>query len=1544
MLMGLLMILNSVIFSGSVYAADDTTNPTVSMSLSPNKAIYESGDSIKVTVRYSDNSGVSTIEFLHDGDVVKTEKISGTSGTKTYTVKAIEGGAELQAVVTDESGNEGTRKIKYNCIAAEEPEETEEDPEVTSISFSPNKSTYKVGESIKVTVKLKDDVKLSKYEIYHNGKVAKTESISGTSKTVTVSVNAIEGDIPIKVIVHDAAGNTATETKEYFAEKEEVEKDTEPPKITSISFNKTKYETGDDVKVTVKFSDNKDLAEYEIYNAGTLEKSGNISGKSDSITATFTAKTGNNAVKVVVWDEYGNSSYDSKSYTAAVVENEPPEASITLSPNRTTYEEGESIKITAKLSDDTKLAKYEIYHAGKLVKNGSSSSKSTSVTANVDALVGNNQIKVIVWDAAGLTSTETITYSCKEVVNEAPEASISLPSNKTTYETGETIKITVKLTDDIKLSKYEIYHAGELVKDGNTSGKSYTATVNVEALSGNTQIKAIVWDDSGLTSTDTINYTGTAVVNQSPTATITLSPNQTKFEEGETIKITAKLSDDKGLSKYEIYHNGTLEKDGKTSSKSTSQTVSVKAVSGNGQIKVVVWDSNNAQTTEIKTYTGTMKDDDPEAELSIVAKKSKYEEGENVQVKVDFTDDIGLSKYRIDHGNTIGNEMFLSGKTATYNFTYKAVPGNTKIKVTVWDTAGNSSSETVTYNCSAPDEPPVLDFSYSPIKYTYNEGETIKVVAEFEDDVKLSKYEVHNGGKIVKSGKLSGKSDKITVNVDAVAGNDVVLKVVVIDSNDSSYSKSITYDCIEVDNKPTISSTKLSPEKSIYRYGEKITVKATLKDDKGLSKYVIKHNGSYMYSEYISGKSYTISYNGIYAWDGYNDITIEAYDSNNQVSSIDLDYEGTDEYGDPPVAKISFSPYGPYTEGETVTVYVDFTDDYGLKEYEATRNNKRVSGGALSGKEDSVSFKIAAVEGDNEIEIEVIDKEGNSVSFSDSFRAEEDKTNAAPTVQVSGLSSKYIVGETIVMTLIMSDDKGLSEYVVENGYTTVSSGTLSGKSRTVTCKFIAKEGNNTIKITVTDEDDKDTVVTRSYTGENDNTAPKVSIMNMGASYNEGDRVTIKANFSDNAALSRYEFYHDGTLLNSGVFSENSINTSIDFSFTAMKNSHTIQIMVWDKNNNQSFAKKTYIGATKDQESPTVNVVGIEPRYEVDETVGFTMSFSDNEGLSKYEILVDNVIVKQNNLYGMTATEQYSFAAAEGRHQIVVRVYDHKNNKSDFTTEYLGETDNVKPVITISGYENYYKIGDTVRYTVYFSDNKMLGHYEVIYNESGETIASGELTGISDVIELSFTALEGQSIKYSIKVWDEKGNLGIRDDLWYTGSSGGSKPPRPKDDEEMPTIGNPINNSGGMQVSVYIPEFRIYINGDKTNQKTAQYPYIVYNGITYFPMTYHGARFLGLKTDWTFEHGLKVAMNSVASEGQNEKTQAAARNDAEYYTATTVSGYINVMGKYINNDQEVYPLIIFREVTYFPLTWRFCVDEFGWDYSYTNESGLKINSI
>ena len=143
------------------------------------------------------------------------------------------------------------------------------------------------------------------------------------------------------------------------------------------------------------------------------------------------------------------------------------------------------------------------------------------------------------------------------------------------------------------------------------------------------------------------------------------------------------------------------------------------------------------------------------------------------------------------------------------------------------------------------------------------------------------------------------------------------------------------------------------------------------------------------------------------------------------------------------------------------------------------------------------------------------------------------------------------------------------------------------------------------------------------------------------------------------------------------------------------------------------------------------------------------------------------------------------------------------------------------------------------------------------------------------------------------------------------------------------------------VQVTLPGFTVTLNGQSTGNDYSKYPLIVYKDITYFPMTYYDCRLLGLKTNWTADTGLVIDKNEdyfyeYLREVNNSK-------NAKKQTAKLTDGKITVNGKIIDNSKEEYPLLVFRDITYFPLTWRFAVNEFDWDYHFDQKDGLVIKN-
>jgi hypothetical protein len=146
---------------------------------------------------------------------------------------------------------------------------------------------------------------------------------------------------------------------------------------------------------------------------------------------------------------------------------------------------------------------------------------------------------------------------------------------------------------------------------------------------------------------------------------------------------------------------------------------------------------------------------------------------------------------------------------------------------------------------------------------------------------------------------------------------------------------------------------------------------------------------------------------------------------------------------------------------------------------------------------------------------------------------------------------------------------------------------------------------------------------------------------------------------------------------------------------------------------------------------------------------------------------------------------------------------------------------------------------------------------------------------------------------------------------------------------------------GSYVGVTLPSFPVTLNGITVNNTYSKYPIIVYKGITYFPMTYNNCRFLGLECFWKGNaEGLSVeTTGETAAYYPNKRSTKNSSSQRAVIPAFP----IKVNGKVVDNSKEMYPLLSFRDITYFPMTWRYGVDEFGWDYSYNSKDGLVIKS-
>jgi hypothetical protein len=159
------------------------------------------------------------------------------------------------------------------------------------------------------------------------------------------------------------------------------------------------------------------------------------------------------------------------------------------------------------------------------------------------------------------------------------------------------------------------------------------------------------------------------------------------------------------------------------------------------------------------------------------------------------------------------------------------------------------------------------------------------------------------------------------------------------------------------------------------------------------------------------------------------------------------------------------------------------------------------------------------------------------------------------------------------------------------------------------------------------------------------------------------------------------------------------------------------------------------------------------------------------------------------------------------------------------------------------------------------------------------------------------------------------------------------------------IGPPVCVFGASgRVAVAIPSFPVTLNNLKFEKDDyEQYPLLSYRDITYFPMTYYQSNLLNLDTSWTAEDGLVIIKGDVETPKEFAYETPVSKRNSRTQTATIIDSKVSVNGKVIANEHEPYPLLFFRDITYFPLTWRFAVEEFGWRYAFDNEAGLTVGA-
>ncbi|AFC33544.1 hypothetical protein PM3016_6953 [Paenibacillus mucilaginosus 3016] len=162
--------------------------------------------------------------------------------------------------------------------------------------------------------------------------------------------------------------------------------------------------------------------------------------------------------------------------------------------------------------------------------------------------------------------------------------------------------------------------------------------------------------------------------------------------------------------------------------------------------------------------------------------------------------------------------------------------------------------------------------------------------------------------------------------------------------------------------------------------------------------------------------------------------------------------------------------------------------------------------------------------------------------------------------------------------------------------------------------------------------------------------------------------------------------------------------------------------------------------------------------------------------------------------------------------------------------------------------------------------------------------------------------------------------------------------------QVPSALSPVPaEASAMQVDVRVPAWPVELDGITLDRSPSTYPPIVFHDITYIPMTWDVSRAAGLTLDWSAENGLTIRSGAEERVPLSPPAHGNAAADGKTLTAYVASFPITIDGRTVDLAKDPYPPLLFRNVTYFPLTWDYAVETFGWTASWDPRSGLSVRT-
>ena len=478
------------------YTPADTTLPTVTITTPTSAATHTaSATPLSLGGTASDNVAVTQVSWSNDRGGSGTA--TGTTSWSVSGIVLLSGQNVLTVTASDAAGNTSTDTLTVTYTPADTTLPT------VTITTPTSAATHTASATpLSLGGTASDNVAVTQVS-WSNDRGGSGTATGTTSWTVS-GIVLLSGQNVLTVTASDAAGNTSTDTLTVTY----TPADTTLPTVTITTPTSAATHTASATPLSLGGTASDNVAVTQVSWSNDRGGSGTATGTTSWSVSGIVLLSGQNVLTVTASDAAGNTSTDTLTVTYTPADTTLPTVTITTPTSAATHTASATpLSLGGTASDN--VAVTQVSWSNDRGGSGTATGTTSWSVSGIVLLSGQNVLTVTASDAAGNTSTDTLTVTYTPADTTLPTVTITTPTSAATHSAATATPLSLGGTASDNVAVTQVTWSNDRGGSGTATGTTSWSVSGIVLQNGQNVLTVTARDAAGNTSTDTLTVKGT---------------------------------------------------------------------------------------------------------------------------------------------------------------------------------------------------------------------------------------------------------------------------------------------------------------------------------------------------------------------------------------------------------------------------------------------------------------------------------------------------------------------------------------------------------------------------------------------------------------------------------------------------------------------------------------------------------------------------------------------------------------------------------------------------------------------------------------------------------------------------------------------------------------------------------------------------------------------------------------------------------------------------------------------------------------------------